>query len=560
MLLAAFLWFGNLEYRDLVDPDEGRYGEIPREMAVSGDWVTPRLNDLKYFEKPPLQYWITASLYRLFGVEEWVARLWPALAGLAGALLVLVTGSRIYDRRSAATGALMLLGMVHYALFAHVLTLDMSVTLFLSATVLAMATALRDGVDRGGRRRWMLFAWAAAAGAVLTKGLIGVVLPIATLLGYALLARDSRVFSRLHAGLGIAIFVVLCVPWFVLVTIRNPEFAHFFFWHEHFERFLQAGHNRPGPWWYFVPIFVVGTMPFLGLCLWSARHWWRADGEMDFRPSRFLALWVAIVFLFFSASSSKLPAYILPLFPALALLTAVHARALSSRLLAALLMFWTPLIAVLAWLVPYAAGSVHLQGFADYFRDYVPWLEAGLAVLGLSLLAAGAVALRGRQFGAIAGAAFGSLAAVTLAMTGHQVMSPIYSTDKSFHKIAADLADASPGVPFFSVGMFDPSLTFELERPVILVAHRGELGLGLDAEPQKGIRTLRLFSEIWSPADDGFAVMRPETYVKLKAEGVPMFVLAEDPRHTLVRRHISHGAIHDLTPGEQATTPWHPTN
>src|SRR5512137_1780920 len=174
------LWFGNLEYRDLSDPDEGRYAEIPREMVVTGDWVTPRLNDLKYFEKPALQYWATAALYTVFGVDEWVARLWPALAGVAALALTWFAGRRLFGPRVGLLSALLLGGTLHFVVFAHILTLDMTVTLFLTAAVLGFAVAQRDDASRRERDSWMLMAWAAMGGAVLGKGLIGIVLPAAT--------------------------------------------------------------------------------------------------------------------------------------------------------------------------------------------------------------------------------------------------------------------------------------------------------------------------------------------------------------------------------------------
>jgi len=536
IVLFLVLWFGNLEFRDLVDPDEGRYAEIPREMVASGDWVTPRLNDLKYFEKPPLQYWITAISYRIFGVDEWVARLWPALAGLAGALLVFAAGSRLYDRRTGLLAAVMLLGMTLYVLCAHFLTLDMSVALFLSTTVLGIAVAQRDGTSAEERRRWMLLAWTAAGAAVLTKGLIGIVLPAGTVVAYALVHRDYRILRRLHALPGLALFVLICVPWFALVSTRNPEFARFFFWYEHVERYLLPGHHRPGPWWYFLPILAIGVMPFLGLLIWSAPRWWRATTATGFQTTRFLALWAAIVLVFFSASSSKLPPYILPILPALALLLAHEFDRVPSRTLAALLAIWSPILVIVVWLVPLAFHPAHIIGFAAYFRDYLPWLEAGLGVLVLGLIAGAVMALRGKRVVAIATASAVSLTAVTLALTGHQYMSALYSTEQSYHRIVADLADAPPSIPFYSVLMFDQSTLFELERPVILVQYRGELDLGLKAEPDKGIDTLAEFRRRWQDADDAFAIMRPETYVALEKQGLRMFLLAEDPRHALVRR------------------------
>lgn len=535
-ILFLVFWFGNLEFRDLVDPDEGRYAEIPREMIATGDWVTPRLNGLKYLEKPPLQYWITAIAYRIFGVEEWVARLWPALAGLVGAWLVFIAGSRLYDRRTGGLAALMLLGTTYYVLFAHILTLDMSVALFLSATFLAIAIAQRDGAVNRERQRWMLLAWAAAGAAVLAKGLIGFVLPAAVTGAYVLAHRDFRLLRRLHLVPGLALFLLICVPWFALVSASNPEFARFFFWHEHFERFLFRGHGRYGPWWYFVPILAIGAMPFLGLLAWSAPRWWRESAGSTFQHGRFLALSAVIVFAFFSASSSKLPAYILPMFPVMTLLMARDVDAVPPRTLAALLAIWSPLMVIAAWVVPLASDRVHITGFAAYFRSYVPWLEAGLGLLGVGLLASAVAALRGKRVTAIATASAVSLTAATLGLTGDQTLSALYSTEQSYHQIVADLADAQPGTPFYSVRMFDPSTVFELGRPVTLVEYRDELDLGLRAEPQKGIATIAEFQKRWRDADDAFAIMRPETYVALAREGLPMFLLAEEPRHALVRR------------------------
>jgi len=536
VLLFAAFWFGNLEFRDLADPDEGRYAEIPREMAVSGDWITPRLNDLKYFEKPPLQYWITAALYRAFGVDEWVARLGPALAGLAGALLVFAAGARLYDRRTGTVAAVMLLGTMAYVLFAHIVTLDMSVTLFLSATILGFAVAQRDGASPSERRRWMLFAWAAAAGAVLTKGLIGLVLPGAAVGAYILVHRDWRILMKFEPVRGSLLFLALCAPWFVAVSLRNPEFARFFFWHEHVERFLLPGHGRPGQWWYFVPVLAIGVLPWLGLLVWAAPRWWRADATARFKPTRLLMLWAAIVFLFFSASSSKLPAYILPMFPALALLGASQVDRVPLRTLAGLLAVLAPAVAAVAFLAPALSTHVHTEGFADYLGAFVPWFELGLGVLAVALLAAASVALRGRRSAAIAVAAVGGLAAVTVAMTGYEILSPTYSTEQSFHKVADAMSSAAPDVPFFSVGMYDHSLTFELERPVILVAYRGELDLGLRVEPWKGVPTLEAFRDLWREAPDAFAMMRPSLYAELEGEGLPMRMLTQDPRHVLVRR------------------------
>ncbi|MBI3068262.1 MAG: glycosyltransferase family 39 protein, partial [Betaproteobacteria bacterium] len=247
LLAVTLIWFSNLEYRKLVRPDEGRYAEIPREMAVSGDWLTPRLNGIKYFEKPPLQYWATAAAYTMFGEHHWTARLWPALTGWLGLLLVFFAGRRLFGNVAGFYSAVVLAGSPLYALVAHVNTLDMGVTFFMTAVLLAFLLAQHAAATPRENRTWMHVAWAAAALAVLSKGLIGVVLPAAALVVYSLVQRDFALWKRLHLASGVALFLLIAAPWFVAVSIANPEFPRFFFVHEHFERFLTTVHKRDQP-------------------------------------------------------------------------------------------------------------------------------------------------------------------------------------------------------------------------------------------------------------------------------------------------------------------------
>src|SRR5258706_9217613 len=229
-LLAAFTfaWFCNLGYRHLVRPDEGRYAEIPREMVVSGDWLTPRLNGYKYFEKPALQYWITAAAFAAFGQNEWAARLWPGLTGFLGVLLVFWAGKRLFSPPAGLCGAAVAASCTLYVVIGHALTLDMALTFFMSASVFAFAVAQQDSGESE-RRRWMLVAWAAAALAVMTKGLVGIVLPAGSVATYVLLHRDWRLLRRLYLIPGRPFVLAIAAPWFLLVSLANPEFSRFFF-------------------------------------------------------------------------------------------------------------------------------------------------------------------------------------------------------------------------------------------------------------------------------------------------------------------------------------------
>ena len=208
IVAAAVIWFSNLEYRTLVKPDEGRYAEIPREMVKSGDWTTPRLNELKYFEKPPLQYWATAVAYTVFGEHQWTSRLWAGLTGFAGILLVWFAGLRLFGREAADYAAMLLGSSLLYVLIGHINTLDMGVTFFITLGIFALLLGQSE-TDEKKRRNWMLLAWAGMALAVLSKGLMGLILPGTAVLIYCVLQRDLTVLKRMHWLPGLTIFFLL---------------------------------------------------------------------------------------------------------------------------------------------------------------------------------------------------------------------------------------------------------------------------------------------------------------------------------------------------------------
>src|SRR5579859_8173665 len=174
--LLAAAWFTGLGQRDLFQTDEGRYAEIPREMLVTGDWVTPRLDTLKYFEKPPLQYWGTAVSYELFGAGNASSRLWTALTGFLCVLMTVFAGGRLFGPRAAWFTALPLLGSVYFVIMGHFNTLDMGVSFFMCGSLMTFLLAM-EAPALPVRRGWMYAAWALAALATLSKGLEAVVLP-----------------------------------------------------------------------------------------------------------------------------------------------------------------------------------------------------------------------------------------------------------------------------------------------------------------------------------------------------------------------------------------------
>jgi 4-amino-4-deoxy-L-arabinose transferase-like glycosyltransferase len=532
-ILLALLWFAKLANRPLAHPDEGRYAEIPREMLATGDWVTPRLNGFAYLQKPPLQYWTTAAAYRVFDPTEWTARLWTALTGLAAVVLAWRAGRRLLGRDAGDFGALALLASPYFVVMSGINTLDMGVSLFLNGAVLAYLLSRQAGTRRG-EAAWMMAAWAAMALAVLSKGLIGVVLPLATLVGYALWHRQPGALARLYWLPGLAVFLAIAAPWFVLAARANPDFLQYFFLHEHFRRFTSTVHNRAGPAWYFVPILLLAVGPWAVAAAAGLRQAWRsppADGAVS--PRRFLLVWCAVVFVFFSASQSKLPGYLVPIVPALALIAGDALANGGLRRPAFAVAVGAMIFGVLLFGVNEFAEEryVHLlDGTGEVFAD---WTESG-AVL---LVTAGGVGLywvdRTDARRIVVGVLAACYAAVSLTMLGFGALAPVRSGvafAQQIHRLGP--ADA----PVYAVRMYDQTLPFYLNRLVTLVDFAGELEPGIRAAPSDRVLTLAAFRTRWRADAQAFAVMPADTFAALRAEGVPMAVVAEDPKKVLVRK------------------------
>jgi len=531
-IFTAF-WFGTIDYRRLIDPDEGRYAEIAREMVTSGDWLTPRLNDLKYFEKPPLQYWATAAAFTLFGEHHWTARLWSALTGFFGILFTVFAVGRLFNPTTGWIAGAVLASSLLWNLIGHVNTLDMGVSAFLAAAVFALCLAQRDDATPAESRRWQYGAWVLLALATLSKGLIGIVLPAATVVIYALWQHDLGLVSRIRPWRGLAILLLITAPWFIAVSLANPEFAWFFFVHEHFQRFLTKVHHRYEPMWYFIPILLLGMLPWLGSLLSGIRVGLGEDAGKRFQPQRFLLVWVVLVFVFFSVSDSKLPSYILPIFPALAALVALHLGSSLTRPQHrgdALFAVGIGLFGLC--LTPFVIHRAATLEMETVYRNYQPWLYGAAALF----LAAGAGAFflaRKNQLAAIGVLAAVSFCSGQAIILGHDAFGDMNSA----HDVAMAVRDqVPPDVPFYSVNTYDQSLQFYLRRTTTMVEYKDELGFGIRQEPQKFIPDIAGFVTVWRQAPAAWAMMQPDLWARLKAQGLPMVEAARDQRRVIVRK------------------------
>ncbi len=297
----------------LMDPDEGRYAEIAREMLASGDFLTPQLNGLPYLEKPPLVYWLTALSFALFGATEWSARLVPALSAVGGVWAVFWLANRFWDPLTAFWSGMVTATSFGYFIMGRILTLDMALTCCLTWGVALAYVSLREA-----NRRLLCWAYVVLGLGVLTKGLVALVLPVLIWATWLLWERRWRAWQYFwHPG-GAVVLVLLVLPWHLLVAWQNPEFWRYFFWEEHIQRFLTPRIHAGQPVYFYVGVVLVGLLPWTFLLPWA----WRVTAAGDsLKPPdrRFLLIWFGVIFIFFSLARAKLWPYLLPGLPPLAL-------------------------------------------------------------------------------------------------------------------------------------------------------------------------------------------------------------------------------------------------
>ncbi len=526
--LVVLVWLGTLSARPLFNPDEGRYAEIPREMLSAGDWIIPHLDGLAYIEKPPLQYWATAATYWLFGESVWSARLYTALCALGVIAVVWVLARRLWDEPVAWRSAAVLASLSLFVIMGQLLTLDMSLTFYMTLSLAGFLLAQRERW-----RGWMLLAWLAAAFGVLTKGPVAAAIPAAVLVIYTLVTRETGAWRRLELKIGFPLFLAVTIPWHWLAARRLPDFLQFFFIHEHVARYLTPSAGREEAVWFFGAVFLAGSLPWTIAALRILATGWRARmAPGDFNHALFLWLWVVFVLGFFTLSDSKLIPYILPAMPALALLVgAAPAETLRRDVIATAVL--TGIVA--AVLVVASVTLPHWLGASPrspYFLQLSRPLLAIAAVLAISM----AYAMLRRVGGVSGSAAFlgvGWCLGVLLLVRAASAVGPIYSG----YSLAAALPPEVPhDVPIYSVATYDQSLPFYLSRTVRLVGVRGELDYGLRHAPADAELGLAQFVQIWSATDQAYAIMEPDLFDELKSAGVPMRETHRDMQRVLVSR------------------------
>ncbi len=508
---AAF--FCTLNASPLIEPDEARYAEIAREMVERGDWITPTLNFVKYFEKPPLLYWLLAINLTVFGQHDWAVRSWSAFFGLLGVLCTGLMAGSMFGRTSGLLSAALLATTPLYFGTSQVAGPDMSLTALCTAC-LTVAWRIFSRWPARSRGMTALF-WLSLALAILAKGPVAAVLVFGVIAAYWLVTWQWHTWRGLFWTPALVAFVFLTAPWFILVAWRSPEFIPFFFIEQHVVRYASPWEHREPPWFY-LPVLLLGTFPWW---LLSAAAVWNRGAAPTARTNRlsaefiFLYAWFGVVFLFFSFSGSKLGTYILPALPPLAVL---FARAIGGSVNGALGKTYAALATVTLLLgLALLAGARLAPVVSSHHRAQLlpPALTVGALVLltGGGLL--GAVAHRWRRVPGLPVATIISILAVfEVVVFAHRSIAEHYTP-----LAVAIRQNWRPGDRIVLYRHYTQGIPYYTAQRVIVVGSWGELEFGRRQENSSAYfwpGDERLIEE-WSSGKRMFLVANHSDFLKL---------------------------------------------
>jgi 4-amino-4-deoxy-L-arabinose transferase-like glycosyltransferase len=475
-ILSGLLYLPGLGRPALWEPDEGRYAEIAREMLVSRDFVTPHDDWVRYFEKPPLVYWCTAASLAVLGRNEMAARLPAALSAIGQVVITMALAEVMFGAAAGVWAALALALSPLFFGFGRFLTLDPTLSLFIAGTLAASWMWLRAS-DTPANGRWLYLAAGLAGLGTLTKGPVALVLSAAISGLYLLLTgrlRLLRTVPWLRCGL---IYLLITMPWFILVAHRNPGFLRFFFVHEHLERYTASTEHEWGPYFLLV-VAVAGTWPWIAFVPRALKDLFRFPKTFDpavsdsRRALLFCALWFAVILVFFSIPRSKLGSYILPALPPVAILAgyAIDVLARGDTGSARRIFRVIALIDVALSVVVFAAAPhvTRLREFPALRFD----LEIGVGGLAIGGLVAFLVSRSGRIRAAVGTMALGVLIAIAAAVTARGDAAGLESYRGLARAVAAHLRS---GCVLASYHHHVQALPFYTGQREVLVGFRGEL-------------------------------------------------------------------------------------
>jgi 4-amino-4-deoxy-L-arabinose transferase-like glycosyltransferase len=520
-IFIAWVLFSNLGVAALIEPDEGRNAEIAREILLLRDWVTPHYDFIARLDKPILFFDLVALSYKVFGISEWSARLPSALTAFGCLSLTYFFSRSLFGRWAAFWSTLILLTSLEFFALSRIVILDMLLTFFLTLALCCFFLGQR-GVERGGRKIQFVLMYAAMGAATLVKGPIGVMLPTAVIVFYLVFTKRWMLVRHMEIPLGISIFLLTAAPWYILVEYRNPGYLHHFFWKENVARFATSQFKHSGSWYYFIMVLSAGFLPWTVMLPTTIANLWKRslDGER-----LFMILWIALPLLGFSLSSSKLPHYILPIFPPLAIVVGMtvakvltNSSAKTSWLLSfpAVFFFLLSIVVILLALWPQFL-PYRLQGYVHAtFAGTSTWLFIAINVALVLVLVGIRRRLGGRQIFLYAATCIGFAVFILCAEPILATVSLNRSSKQLAEKAVLFIRDKDQLVLY---GGYPSSLPFYLniQRPIWVVwSGKKSKVLGSDyvakerPEPAanygKVLYTHEEFAELWKTSKQRFVV------------------------------------------------------
>lgn len=554
-LLLSVLFGSKLGARALWSPVEGHYAEIAREMVASKDYLTPHLAGMKYLEKPPLFYWLESVDIKIFGLREWSLRLWPAVFAIVGCLGVYIAGTRFFDRRVGLISSGVLATSTLWYVMGHVIDLDMTVSALITSALLSFLLAT---VEKPGPKRrlamWAFFIFSALA--TLTKGLIGIVIPVLVIGTWILTLGEANLLTMFYLPSGVLLFLLIAVPWFFLISLANPGFLTSYLFDEHFKRFLTKPEGPFEQPWAYVPVLLLGMLPWAVFMLQALKHNLQFPWRQRHRHKEviFLVLWAGLVFVFFSASSYKGVPYILPVLPPLAILIARYiVAALESPRLSGIKSGAFALLVVLSLLLSVGlagpqhylerysnwpaleapaegtVASTHVQGWVDV-SALAPYIRAQSAILMLAAVSALALA-----FGNIRAVRWGFLSLLltwALFLTVLNSSLSLLDQRRSVKALAIMLKpQLQPSDVVASYHAYYQDLPVYLDGPVAVVGWKGDLQFRVEVNEHSGgwMTDDATFWKRWNSPATVYMLTEQTTYEKLlSGSSFKFHIVAQD--------------------------------
>jgi 4-amino-4-deoxy-L-arabinose transferase-like glycosyltransferase len=479
LLLCFFLFFFELGRDPLWDGDEGMHAATSKDMILSGDWITPMFNGEKFYDKPVLYNWLVSLSFLAFGYNEFAARLPSALLGTGCVIVVYLLGRNMFGPMAGFLSGMILATSGEHVILSRVVVHDIALAFFVTSALYFFYMSFKN---KQHRKRYLLLFYASSGFSVVAKGPVGVLLPALIVGCFLIWQRRIDFLKELLTPWGILLFMMIATPWYILIILRNRDYGSYFFIQQNLMNFLSSEARHSSPFYYYFPVLLGGFFPwscFLPLALIRA---------FRFRTKRidegvaFLVVWFLVIFLFFSLARSKLPTYLLPMFPAVSclvgflwhhLLDSPTPKLRKGFLYSFLLLVGTFLIAMI-----YININLPENFEPDYGLDLLRFKYHGLAFLGTLVLPLG-LFLKGKleaSFFTLTGAIVLAILFVLLMVVPS--MNPYRSTKGFALKLDRLLA---PGEKLVFGRVMRDSALFYTNREALVLTTRKELTGFLDS-------------------------------------------------------------------------------